>query len=100
MRLTPQQKLAIRTASIDAFDADVGVWLFGSRTDDNKRGGDIDLLVQPGSAGTDQLFTRKIQFLTKLERELGERKVDVVIATPHDTRPIVAIARATGIKIV
>lgn len=100
MRLSPHQQNVIRAASVGAFDAGVSVWLFGSRTDDNKCGGDIDLLIQPAPTATNHLFSRKIQFLTHLERELGERKIDVVIEAPQDTRPIVEIARATGIKIV
>ncbi len=100
MRLSLEQQNAIRAASIAAFDADVSVWLFGSRVDDNKRGGGIDLLIQPGPAASDQQFSRKIRFLTALERKLGERKIDVVIEAPHDTRPIVEIALATGVKIV
>jgi len=100
MRLTQEQQSAIRSASLEAFSPDVSVWLFGSRADDQKRGGDIDLLIQPGPGATDQPFARKIDFLTRLERELGERKVDVVIEAPQDTRPIVQIAHASGIKIV
>jgi predicted nucleotidyltransferase len=100
MRLTPEQLDAIQCASISAFSKDVGVWLFGSRVDDSKKGGDIDLLIQPAVAANDQLFSRKIRFLTQLERRLGERKIDVVIETPNDTRPIIEIAHATGIRIV
>jgi predicted nucleotidyltransferase len=100
MRLTPEQLDAIQSASVAAFSKDVEVWLFGSRVDDSKKGGDIDLLVQPGMTAKDQIFSRKIRFLTQLERRLGERKIDVVIETPNDTRPIVEIAHATGIRIV
>ena len=99
MRLTSNQQSAIRTAATEAFGAGAAVWLFGSRADDAKRGGDIDLLVLPGQDEADRLFDRKIRMLTKLERLLGERKVDVVIETPDDTRPIVAIAHATGVQI-
>jgi predicted nucleotidyltransferase len=49
--------------------------LFGSRVDDSKRGGDIDLLIQPESP--DEMLTRKLQFLGILEREMGERKIDL-----------------------
>jgi len=100
MRLSPEQQSAIRAASLASFNEGVRVWLFGSRVDDNKRGGDIDLLIQPAPSATDHLFARKIRFLTRLEQVLGERKIDVVIEEPNETRPIVAIARAKGIKIV
>lgn len=99
MRLTPEQQTAIRMAAAEAFGADAEVWLFGSRVDDRRRGGDIDLLVRPRPAATDRLLERKIRMLTRLERLLGERKVDVVVESPHDVRPIVAIAHATGVQI-
>jgi hypothetical protein len=46
MRLTELQIAAIRETAAEIFGNDAGVWLFGSRTDDQKRGGDIDLLIQ------------------------------------------------------
>jgi len=36
----------IRTAVAETFGEDANIWLFGSRVDDNKRGGDIDLLIE------------------------------------------------------
>lgn len=44
MRLTGQQRTIIRATVAETFGAGADVWLFGSRVDDNKRGGDIDLL--------------------------------------------------------
>lgn len=99
MRLTPGQQAAIRIAAVEAFGAGAAVWLFGSRADDGKRGGDIDLLVRPDHDAADRLFDRKIRMLKKLESLLGERKVDLVVEEPHDTRPIVAIAHTTGVQI-
>lgn len=99
MRLTPDQQAAICTTAAEVFGERVDVWLFGSRAHDSKKGGDIDLLIRPAANGADLLFDRKIRFLAKLERQLGERKIDVVIEEPNDTRPIVAIAHATGIRI-
>ena len=43
MRLTPEQQTAILAASAEAFGVGAGVWLFGSRADDHKKGGDIIL---------------------------------------------------------
>ncbi len=99
MRLTPDQQRAIRTATTEVFGEGAGVWLFGSRANDSKKGGDIDLLICPHPEATEHIFYKKIRWLSKLERELGERKIDVVIEVPHDTRPIVAIAHATGVQI-
>lgn len=97
MRLTPQQIASIRNAAEDAFGPDTRVMLFGSRVDDDKRGGDIDLLIQP--TRIDQPLVRKLRFLGLLEPELGERKIDIVIESANDSRPIVQVARETGIPL-
>ena len=97
MRLTPQQVDIIRHAAEEAFGPGTQVVLFGSRVDDNKRGGDIDLLIHPANA--DRALARKIRFLGMLERQLGQRKIDVVIESPDDSRPIVQVAHATGVRL-
>lgn len=108
MRLSTDQIQAIRQAATAAFGQGTAVWLFGSRVDDAKKGGDIDLLVCPqaptagNAAGTPKLqhtFMQKINMLTQLERALGERKIDIVVEHPLDQRPIVEVAHTTGIKL-
>ena len=99
MRLSPDQVQAIRDAASSTFGDGVAVWLFGSRVDDAKKGGDIDLLVCPAPVASDQPFAKKIRMLTLLECMLGERKIDLVIEQPGDQRPIVSVAHATGIQI-
>ena len=105
MRLSTDQIHAIRQAATFAFGQGTSVWLFGSRVDDAKKGGDIDLLVCPQSHTTsdaaegEQGFMQKIKMLTLLERHLGERKVDLVVEQPQDRRPIVEVAHKTGIKL-
>lgn len=99
MRLSPEQIAVIKAAVAEHFGDDATVTLFGSRVDDSKRGGDIDLLICPSSAAGDELFSRKVRLLAKLERSLGERKIDVVIEAQNDPRPIVSIAHATGVRI-
>ena len=46
VRLAPHQVGAIRAAVADLFGAEATVWLFGSRTDAQQRGGDIDLYIE------------------------------------------------------
>lgn len=99
MRLTQHQIHAIREAVAEVFGSQAQVWLFGSRVDDNKRGGDIDLLIRPAPGAADELLRRKIRLLGLLERALGERKIDIVIEQPADTRPIVRVARETGVRL-
>ncbi|THD09530.1 nucleotidyltransferase family protein [Metallibacterium scheffleri] len=98
MRLTPEQAAIIRSAAAEVFGSDARVWLFGSRVDDAKRGGDIDLLIEAAQLPAVETFMRKVRFLGKLEESLGERKIDVVIQHPGDTRASVRIAHETGIE--
>jgi predicted nucleotidyltransferase len=52
--------------------------LFGSRIDDNQKGGDIDLFIKP-SVVSDSLFEQKLRFLTALKKEIGDQKIDLVL---------------------
>lgn len=44
MRLDEKERQAIKGAILE-FDSAAEIYLFGSRTDMNKRGGDIDILI-------------------------------------------------------
>jgi predicted nucleotidyltransferase len=70
------------------------LYLFGSRVDDSKRGGDIDLYIVPESK--DNLSARKIDFLVLLKRAIDEQKIDVVIDRGND-RLIDRVAKTTGV---
>jgi len=52
------------------------IYLFGSRVDDSKKGGDIDLFLDVPY--NDDMYIKKREFLTKLEEKIGEQKIDVV----------------------
>jgi predicted nucleotidyltransferase len=97
MRLTRQQVEAIRHSAVEVFGPEARVWLFGSRVDDRKRGGDIDLLIRPMRTGSGSSIEGKLRFLRELERRIGERKVDVVLEEANDSRPIVRVAHETGV---
>lgn len=78
MRLTTQQVKTIKTLVSEIFGADVRVHLFGSRLDDSKRGGDIDLLIQ-SNAVIDQKLLKASRLAAKLQLNLGEQKFDIVV---------------------
>lgn len=60
------------------------VSLFGSRTDDNKKGGDIDLFIQCDRVlARSELYRLKIMFLVKVKNILGDQKIDVMIDGLH-----------------
>ena len=45
MRLSLEEVRSILFTAEQIFGQDCSIWLFGSRVDDSKRGGDIDLLI-------------------------------------------------------
>jgi predicted nucleotidyltransferase len=98
MCLTFQQVDAIKRAAAEIYGDAAQVWLFGSRVDDQKRGGDIDLLIRSAEGARHGLID-KIRLLGRLELMLGERKIDVVIETVDDRRPIIQIAHTQGIRL-
>ena len=56
--------------------------LYGSRVDDQARGGDIDLLVLVDNQGfASKLIYQKPEILVAIKKLLGERHVDLKIAT-------------------
>lgn len=98
VRLTDQQVDAIKRAAAEIYGDAAQVWLFGSRVDDQKRGGDIDLLIRPAEGARHGLID-KIRLLRRLELMLGEGKIDVVIETVDDRPPIIQIAHTQGIRL-
>lgn len=72
------------------------IYLFGSRVDDTKKGGDIDLYLVLEEK-TD-LFRKKLKFLAKIKRIIGEQKIDVVFNL-DDARLIEREAKQWGIKL-
>lgn len=95
MRLTAFEISAIKQAAQTVFGAGAEVFLFGSRVDDAKRGGDIDLYIKPQS-GND--LAHKIKFQVLLEQKIGEQKIDVVLATDKN-RLIEQQAMISGVKL-
>ncbi len=72
------------------------IYLFGSRVDDNKKGGDIDLYLV--LKNHKNLFEKKIKFLSRIKRELGEQKIDIVFNLDK-TRLIEKEAIKWGVKL-
>ncbi|MGZ8257385.1 MAG: nucleotidyltransferase domain-containing protein [Gallionella sp.] len=96
MRLTPNEQANIKRIVAAIFGADAMLWLFGSRVDDAKRGGDVDLYVVP--VNRDELYMKRVRCLGELERALLY-PVDLVVAEPDAARPIDRIALKTGVML-
>jgi len=78
MRLTEFERKMIKKAFSESF-GEGKIYLFGSRVDDTKRGGDIDLYLVPLNRA-DNEREKKRDFLVKLDNYIGEQKIDVIIA--------------------
>jgi predicted nucleotidyltransferase len=76
MRLTQEEIQAIKTTFKEVF-RDGDIYLFGSRVDDTKKGGDIDLYIS--TPQKKDLVSKKIEFLVKLKQKIGEQRIDVVL---------------------
>ncbi|HCM26025.1 MAG: hypothetical protein A2Z99_03750 [Treponema sp. GWB1_62_6] len=76
MRLPERLRDPIRTALMDMF-GDVPVYLFGSRADDTKKGGDIDLAVATEMEKA-EFRSKRIKFIAKMTRKNFEIQIDVV----------------------
>ena len=66
MRITPIEQEVIKRAAQECFDASAVVRLFGSRVDDSKKGGDIDLFVQTSLVDAAEISKAHTRFLAKL----------------------------------
>jgi predicted nucleotidyltransferase len=80
MRLKKTEIEAIKS-EIKKFDSNAEIYLFGSRTDDAKKGGDIDLLII-----SDKIkLNEKIKIRTRLYEIIGEQKIDLVATADLNT---------------
>ncbi|MBI4681330.1 MAG: nucleotidyltransferase domain-containing protein [Nitrospirae bacterium] len=91
MRITPIEKTIIKSSVKRHFGGNANVYLFGSRVDDDRKGGDIDLYITTDMP-TSEIIREKIGLLVDIEKGLGEQKVDVVINNHTKQKPIYEIA--------
>jgi predicted nucleotidyltransferase len=101
VRLTSHQVQNIKLTAQEVFGPDVVVYLFGSRTDESRRGGDIDLYIDTPLSDPDEAARAKIRFLSRLKQKMGDQRIDLVLNESDETNPppIVQSARGTGIRL-
>lgn len=76
MRLSKREIEAILQVAEDIYGTDVKVYLFGSRVDDSRRGGDIDLLVRTTSAKKGILD--RVRMASRIKSLIGDQKIDII----------------------
>ncbi|MFH1562438.1 MAG: nucleotidyltransferase domain-containing protein [Nitrospirota bacterium] len=95
MRISHEQ-IDILKKEIIAVLPDAIVYLFGSRADDNKKGGDIDIMI---------LSNRKISWKEKAMikwhyfGKFGEQKLDIISSTFKEETPFKQIVLQEGIRL-
>ncbi len=88
MRHTTEQQAIIKQKTAMIFGDDAHVYLFGSRADDDTKGGDIDLFITLPEK-TDNPVLKTLQLNGALQQRLGMQKIDIIFhAPPYDWQPI------------
>lgn len=93
MRLLERERKSIRDIILK-LDPTAQVYLFGSRVYDDKKGGDIDILIL--SSVVTERNRRDIKL--KLYDALGEQKIDLLIAS-DTAEPFIRIALENAVLI-
>ena len=99
MRLSAADRDLIKQRVHNHVGPSATIRLFGSRLDESRRGGDIDIFVDLAEPVDDRLRL-ECELSALLERALDGRSVDVVVAAPNlAARTIDCVARQTGVAL-
>ncbi len=91
MRIKENERKILKE-SVKERDPDAKVYLFGSRTDDNKKGGDIDILALSQRL----TFADKLKIKARIFQSLEDQSIHLVIGR-DTTDPFVKIALHEGV---
>lgn len=92
----PQNQLLFLKTQIHEYLPDAKIYLFGSRVDDSKRGGDIDILIlSENKLDLKQRIAIKLAFAEKF----GEQKIDLVSFLLNENSAFKELVLLTAIKI-
>ncbi len=94
MRLTNAERETLKNA-VQILDENAQVFLFGSRVDDNKKGGDIDILIFSKNLTKHALRKIKHQFCD----QFGEQKIDLVLDSGELETPFVRMIFPTAVQL-
>jgi predicted nucleotidyltransferase len=97
MRISPEVAEKIADITREIFGPEANVRLFGSRLNDELRGGDVDLLVEtPNSVESPALLPARLE--ARVSRLMHGRKVDVLLCAPNlQIQDIHRVAREQGV---
>lgn len=97
MRLSPQNIAALREAIGSLAPDASAIRLFGSRLDDDARGGDVDLMIDFDHP-VEHPAALSARLSVRASRAIGGRKVDIMLRAPNLTQSAIhRIAQEEGI---
>jgi len=97
VRLSDFEIKTIKETAREVFGGGAKVYIFGSRTDTKRKGGDIDIFIKTEREVT---LDQKLTFLARLELKGIERKIDLLVLSPDtEVKDIHKEALRTGIEI-
>ena len=100
MRLNLEESSATAKAVALESGPSVRLLLFGSRLDDARAGGDIDLFIDDVSLTAAEVVARRVAMRVRLADGLGERKTDIVVQrSDRADLPIHRHARQSGVAL-
>jgi len=82
MRLSDRLKISLIKSILESF-GEVDIYLFGSRTDDTKKGGDIDIAVDV-DLSRKEFQQRQIKFMVAMIKQGLDLKIDLVAYKSQD----------------
>ncbi len=86
MRLS-KEEVSLLKEKLRMLSSTAKLYLFGSRIDDTKKGGDIDLLVVSSDLKKKDLRKLRVEFF----KEFGEQKMDIVLDNGNFDTPFVKL---------
>lgn len=82
-----QNQIKILKDKLKTISSNAQLYLFGSRVDDNKKGGDIDLLIVSKEITKRDLRYLRIEFF----KHFGEQKLDIILDDGEFKNPFVKL---------
>jgi hypothetical protein len=76
MRLSKYEQNSIKKHFKNIFP-NAKLYLFGSRVDDSKKGGDIDLYIE--TLSDEYSYPKLLSFNSFIQADIGEQKIDIVV---------------------
>lgn len=94
MRLS-ENEIEVLKSKLKELSSTAKIYLFGSRVEDNKKGGDIDILILDDNLGKKEIREIRIEFFKKF----GEQKLDIVLDKLSPVQPFTKIILNKAIEL-